>query len=464
MENHQPMHTAVLTAENSQSQRFVAQLQEGKSVIVGSGQSCGLFLDDPEVATMHCSFRFCDGQLWVQDWCSDSGTFVNGRRISDETVVPSGATVAVGQFTISVQTSGPPQVAGAGQNRTGTSRSLPSEPDRQPDSPAPLVQGDPPRGTESELSSFDAGEQADNWSSWDQPAVSQMLPGNGDCFDNETIELLRGEIEHLQGELSERDARIAELESGVVANDDAMDQPSDDVVGLSGRLEQLLEELTLSDERIDQLEEMLRLSDDANRAEQEERHQLEAWVSDIERRIGQREEEWKAAHQQLQKRAEQLKAERDHVEQRLQRAASSSGADSQADYQGVLERLRKQNDELQAALLEAQKEHASLQDEHQQLKENHSEAAQRAQVDDTLREERAQVARERAELARLRVELANRISEAERQLNTKENSEVDTRLQLLREHLKEIHKEEKSERVERGLPHRLARLWKRLDG
>ena len=57
------------------------------------------------------------------------------------------------------------------------------------------------------------------------------------------------------------------------------------------RMEELIEEANRSDERAGLLEEMLHAAEDATRAERDERSQLEAWLTDIERRIGSREDE-----------------------------------------------------------------------------------------------------------------------------------------------------------------------------
>ena len=49
------------------------------------------------------------------------------------------------------------------------------------------------------------------------------------------------------------------------------------------RIQELAEEANRADERVLILEEMLHAAEDVNRAEVEERAQLEAWVGDIEK-------------------------------------------------------------------------------------------------------------------------------------------------------------------------------------
>ena len=280
----------------------------------------------------------------------------------------------------------------------------------------------------------------------------------GDQFDRETIELLRAEIDELQTALAQREEQIDSLLA-----ERAPESPRDDTNDLEQRseamlqrLQDLLDEVEGHDERVATLEELLRAAEEANQAEQEERAQLDAWVGDIERRVVQREEEWKAETDALRRQIAQTRRERDHAQQQLREAATPGEAP--AALQETLDQLQRQNGQLQQDLDAAGKEISGLR---QQLEQSES------REEESLREERAAIARERAEVARLRHELQQQ-SAMENALPTAKKQpdrEFADRLKTLREHLKEIHEEERQEQSQResALGARISRLWKRLE-
>ena len=112
------------------------------------------------------------------------------------------------------------------------------------------------------------------------------------AVEDETMDLLRDEVLHLQRELADRDARISDLNQLVATMEQGSrpaDEPNCDSLALVARLEQLLDELDRRDQREAALQEQLRAAEDASRAGQEERRQIETWLSEIEERVGQRE-------------------------------------------------------------------------------------------------------------------------------------------------------------------------------
>lgn len=280
----------------------------------------------------------------------------------------------------------------------------------------------------------------------------------GDQFDRETIELLRAEIDELQTALAQRDEQIDSLLA-----ERAPESPRDDTNDLEQRseamlqrLQDLLDEVEGHDERVATLEELLRSSEEANQAEQEERAQLDAWVGDIERRVVQREEEWKAETDALRRQIAQTRRERDQAQQKLREAANPGEAP--AALQETLDQLQRQNGQLQQDLDAAGKEISGLR---QQLEQSES------REEESLREERAAIARERAEVARLRHELQQQAM-MENTLpppKTQADCELADRLETLRDHLKEIHEAERREQsqLESVLGVRISRLWKRLE-
>ena len=82
-----------------------------------------------------------------------------------------------------------------------------------------------------------------------------------------------------------------------------------------------------------------------------------------------------------------------------------------------------------------------------------------------LREERAKLAKEQAQASRLRYELSTKLAAIE-EMPKNDNSadrEASEKIRTLREHLREIHEQEKQEEKEASLATRLSKLWKRVE-
>ncbi len=220
------------------------------------------------------------------------------------------------------------------------------------------------------------------------------------------------------------------------------------------RMQELIDEANRSDERVAILEEMLYTSEEANRSEHEERQQLEAWVGDIEKRIGQREAEHAAEIEALKQRLEQSNQQQEHLQRQLRQAACSGSAPKQ--YEETLENLQASNVALQDQLLESQKQCSGLEQRLEQLS---------GEQESLLREERASIAKEQAKISRLRFELSSKLADFEALPKTENHADKETahRIQTLRQHLREIHEQEKQEEKEASLATRLAKLWKRVD-
>ncbi|MEO1530418.1 MAG: FHA domain-containing protein, partial [Planctomycetota bacterium] len=76
--------------------RDVHELENGRSVFIGSGDSCGVQLEGTGIAEIHCLVDVDDEGVSVQDWASDSGTLVNGNAIEDKTRLQPGDRLKVG--------------------------------------------------------------------------------------------------------------------------------------------------------------------------------------------------------------------------------------------------------------------------------------------------------------------------------------------------------------------------------
>lgn len=493
---------------------FTHDVREGKTLMIGSGAACGLKLPSPRVSSLHCWISFADGVITVNDCYSDAGTIVNGERIEVSTQIDAGTEVQVGDFLIRVAI-----VDQSGILRTRpTARPEPAEPvphDSEhalfddTDDISSVVHGGAQQDTAAgsatvpaEAAAFprpDAAEQcpsagatavADDGSALQSELrrvqaeadelrlqlaeahsqlsrVGQPKHYQSDPFDKETIEMLRAELELLQDELAERDAQLQQLQDGSTidlhgeAAASGETTTESETATLVDRLEQLLDELQQSDERVGSLEEMLRLADEATLAEQDERRQLEAWVSDIEERIIQREADWTTEKESLQRQAEELRAERDRAERGLQESAREG--DMAVPMDGLIDGLREQIERLQTQLREVESQRDALQKQVTQGEDQFSEDACRKRVEELLREERAALMQERAEFSRQRAEI-ERIKRDFDHERKNMPDEVNQRVRALRMHLRDIHEQEEEERRQRSLSSRISRIWKRLEG
>ena len=155
--------------------------------------------------------------------------------------------------------------------------------------------------------------------------------------DSETIALLQAEIEDLRAALAHQDVGLSDIGDTTSPSDETEDSHQ-----VLHRLQELSEEANRAEERVLLLEEMLQAAEEANRAEAEERTHLEAWVGDIERRIGQREQEHAAEMAALKTRLSAANHRQRHLQQQLENAASNVG-DSKESFQSELESLQREN-------------------------------------------------------------------------------------------------------------------------
>ena len=78
-----------------------------ESIIVGTGATAHLKLDDGDVSPTHCILKFkADGSLVVMDLGSDNGTSVNGKDIDGETKLTDGIQLKVGSTRLTVHFGG----------------------------------------------------------------------------------------------------------------------------------------------------------------------------------------------------------------------------------------------------------------------------------------------------------------------------------------------------------------------
>lgn len=292
-----------------------------------------------------------------------------------------------------------------------------------------------------------------------------------DPFDVEMVELLKAEVEHLQAEVNQRDAHIAELNETGSTSSQSADEHDAELAALVERLERLLEELQAADERAAMLEDLLRAADEAARAEQDERRQLSTWVRDIEERIGEREADWQAENQALQNRINDLTEERSRFNERLRDLGTSQGSAQQLQ---LIEELREKIALLQTDLRNSEQARATLQQKIESVEFQSTQDGVQKQVEQLMRQERLELAEEFSRLARERAEVARMQSAADQKPSAAPNRPIDEaacRMQAFRQHLRDLHQSEQQQPVfeqtddrPSTLSSRIANLWKRLDG
>jgi serine/threonine protein kinase len=90
----------VIIAGPDQGKTFT--LTEGKSLVIGRGQSTETRLRDPYVSKTHCQVEFDGGKLILKDAGSVSGTLVNGEKVTVRELKP-GDVIRIGETQLRFQ-------------------------------------------------------------------------------------------------------------------------------------------------------------------------------------------------------------------------------------------------------------------------------------------------------------------------------------------------------------------------
>lgn len=430
--------------------RVPLEIREGERLFVGADESSEIRLTDEGVASTHCVFSADGGVISVRDCYSESGTLVDGNRIR-EMQLTANAEIRVGAARISVQLDSgnlptPPFTSpphDTSEKRAPVSEQAEYEDhtihEQQPESPFKTIE-------DLQLQLQQAHAEVEVLQNRLTQSVASVTTVETDPYQEEMIELLRAEVMDLQNALAERDLHSTDqsnAETEIPHGGDVTNQP--DAERLDERLEQLLAELQLRDEQVATLTDLLETAEEASGAEREERNQMSAWLKDIEERFGSREQEWHIQLAKFEQSIEQLTNERDRAVSVMN--ADTSNAKLEAT-EKLMTSLRHAAESQRQQLQESEQTIAKLQSELKQV--DHSQT----------REQLVQLAEQRAEVARQRQELdAARQSEARSAPN-----EATLKLQVLRQHLNEIHNQEQQEKEERKLSNRIAKLWGRMDG
>ena len=108
-----------------------------------------------------------------------------------------------------------------------------------------------------------------------------------------------------------------------------------------------------------------------------------------------------------------------------------------------IEGVRRQVQELQQKLAESETHRATLEQQLADLRANRNQDSTASELEEKLRVQRLEIERERAELDRQRSELEYERRGIERSRN---HDEINERIQVLRQHLQEIHAREQTQR------------------
>lgn len=500
--------TLTATSKAGSTQRYEVPCDQG--VFVGASSNCGLRLSQGDVSDIHCRIGFEDGVLYLQNWISAEGTLINGELISSRAEVNVGDVITIGFYEIQVKATSQPAKSQKPDAKPATRMDRsPSQPlskadeslakllariEGDGDSPVETSVGSEPTSVSTDPTLSDTPDETntsidtqkhlaeqsttalptqpadgqpfanDRESTLDhvdpsvpQPPESMDIDADffdfeeEEVYDRETVALLRAEIEDLQAAVAQRDAEL-EFQNATSEQSAVAASPESDAV--LERMQELIDEANRSDERAALMEEMLHAAEQANRSDQDERNQLEAWVGDIEKRVGQREDEHAAEVEALKSRLDEASEHNQRLQKKLQQVAFNGNAPKQ--YEETLENLQRTNKELQENLIEAEKKALALVQKVAQLS---------SEQDGALREERAKIAKERAQVSRLRFELSQQLTDIEELPKNENQADRETahRLKTLREHLREIHEQERQEEREAPLTKRLAKLWKRVE-
>lgn len=448
----------LLTAATPDGEKIQRTLKAEQGIFIGASSNCGIQLIGEEISDIQCHVSLEEGKIWIQDWMSAGGTRVNDTEVVAKMQLQSRDVIRVAEYEITCQqaksesidpvatqavdsVSQEEAMAPAGSKTLGET----------PETEDAFIQSETVVAelpTEAPLGAFDAPLASDPGET--VSFGDDVFELEADTFDRETVELLQLEIEALRTELAERDSQsfVPSVESHPAESANA--EP-DEVLD---RMKQLVDEANRSDERASLLEEMLHAAEDANRSEQEERNHIEAWVGEIEQRVGDREDEHRAEIGVLQRRITEADSRQATLQKRIQQAAFNGSAPK--EYEDTLTSVQQENQTLQSKVAALEKQCLNYKQRLDQIT-SESELA--------LREERANLAREQANTSRLRFELSSKLAAIE-EIPKEENmadKEIAFRIRTLRDHLKEIHEQEQADRKEETLATRIGKLWKRME-
>ncbi len=68
-------------------------------IVIGRGSGCDITIDDLYMSTKHLQLWYEEGEWYIADLGSSNGTFINGKRMSDEPLIlDAGDKIKIGQL------------------------------------------------------------------------------------------------------------------------------------------------------------------------------------------------------------------------------------------------------------------------------------------------------------------------------------------------------------------------------
>src|SRR5258708_380210 len=135
---------------------------ERNEVNVGRVQGNDLMLPKGNVSKHHARLLYRDGRFIVTDLKSTNGTYVNGRKISQATIVREGDKIYIGDFVLRLETEQGLAAAEAVEGGAGSPASPPPPPPGSSGPPALPPSGAMPVGAASVPSAAPRGPRAAN--------------------------------------------------------------------------------------------------------------------------------------------------------------------------------------------------------------------------------------------------------------------------------------------------------------
>src|SRR5512145_2165677 len=127
------MFAIVISEKGGTAHREVFDKSE---INVGRVQGNDLMLPKGNVSKRHARLLFRDGRFIVTDLKSTNGTYVNGRKISQATIVREGDKIYVGDFVLQVEAAEQGEVSAPRRPKPGSPpATLPNAPPAQADRP-----------------------------------------------------------------------------------------------------------------------------------------------------------------------------------------------------------------------------------------------------------------------------------------------------------------------------------------
>ncbi len=103
------MFTIIISEKGGAERREAFEKNE---INVGRVQGNDLMLPKGNVSKHHARLLFRDGRFIVTDLKSTNGTYVNGRKISQATIVREGDKIYIGDFVLRLETAAAQAAAG----------------------------------------------------------------------------------------------------------------------------------------------------------------------------------------------------------------------------------------------------------------------------------------------------------------------------------------------------------------